>query len=213
MPQVSLAELIAAGQSGDRLISFPTDTVPALAVRPERAELIFIAKQRSTTKPLILMGAHANDLWSYTAGSDEEVQIWRDVAERYWPGALTLVLPASDRLPVAVNPTDPTTIGIRIPDCAVARHVLERTRPLATTSINRSGQPPLRTIAAINAEFPEVLTLSPPDLDALERSLSTNTDAAASSASSPASGTPSTVIKWTGQGWDVLRQGSIALDA
>ncbi|MEB3356909.1 MAG: L-threonylcarbamoyladenylate synthase [Synechococcales bacterium] len=213
MPQVSLADLITAGQAGDRLISFPTDTVPALAVRPDRAELIFTAKQRSATKPLILMGACAEDLWPYTAGSKDEVRVWREVVDRYWPGALTLVLPASDRLPLAMNPTDPTTIGIRVPDCAIARHILERTQPLATTSVNRSGQPPLQTIAAINAEFPEVLTLSPQDLADLARSLPDFARGTPDSTVESASGKPSTVVKWTGQGWEVLRQGAIALES
>ncbi|NEP76557.1 MAG: hypothetical protein F6K29_34440, partial [Okeania sp. SIO2G5] len=51
MAQVSLNELIQAGQEGDRLLSFPTDTVPALACTPESAAMIYAAKQRSQTKP------------------------------------------------------------------------------------------------------------------------------------------------------------------
>lgn len=204
MPGVSLTELVSAAQSGDRLVSFPTDTVPALAVRPDRSALIFAAKQRSHTKPLILMAAEASDLWPYVQGSEAEFTIWQQVAATYWPGALTLVLPASDRLPSEINPTDPTTIGIRVPNQAIARHILAQTQPLATTSVNRSGQPPLETLSEINAEFPDVLTLLPDELAELERTLKVDNQ--------PGSRLPSTVAKWTGAGWQILRQGTVRLE-
>jgi L-threonylcarbamoyladenylate synthase len=202
MPPVSLPEYIAAARSGDRLISFPTDTVPALAARPDRAALIYEAKQRSADKPLILMAANAGDLWPYTQGSDAERKVWEQMAEQYFPGALTLVLPASERLPIAMNPTDPTTIGIRVPDSAIARYILSQTQPLATTSVNRSGEPALVHLADIHAQFPQVLTLFPEDVAAIDPAQKNPpTDAA----------TPSTVIRWTGEGWEVLRQGKIRI--
>jgi L-threonylcarbamoyladenylate synthase len=208
MSSISLSQYIAAAHSGDRLISFPTDTVPALAVRPDRAALIYEAKQRNQNKPLILMGADASDLWAYVKGNDAEMNVWQQMAANYFPGALTLVLPASDRLPAEMNPTDPTTIGIRVPDCAIARYILTLTQPLATTSINRSGEPPLTDFTAINEQFPQVLTLNPPDLAML-----TTTLAPFHQKTPPTnSGIPSTVIKWTGQEWEVLRQGSVQLD-
>lgn len=202
MPQVSLSDLITAAR--EHLISFPTDTVPALATQPNRASLIYAAKQRSETKPLILMGAEAPDLWDYVQGSDAEFTVWQETAARHWPGALTMVLPASKRLPQAMNPTDPTTIGIRVPNHPIARHILALTGPLATTSVNRSGQPPLLTMSEINAQFPEVLTLHPDELAALERKYANQLGEASS-------GLPSTVAKWTGAGWEILRQGGVKL--
>jgi len=205
MPQVSLTEFVSIAQTGDRLLSFPTDTVPALAIRPDQAALIFAAKQRSQTKPLILMGATSADLWPYLQGSEAEQQIWQQVMDQYWPGALTLVLPASDRLPRAMNPIDPTTIGIRVPNSAIARHILAHTKPLATTSVNQSGYPPLQTMAAIEAQFPDLITLSPTELTTLPGSFLMDANP------QPNSGVPSTVVKWTEQGWKLLRQGSIVL--
>jgi len=206
MPQVSFQDLLDAAKTGDRLISFPTDTVPALASRPEAAALIYATKQRSETKPLILMGGDPADLWPYVTGRESEQMVWQQVMDTYWPGALTLVLPASDRLPAAMNPTDPTTIGIRVPNRAIARHLLRQTGPLATTSINRSGEPPLQTIEEINAQFPEVLTLNPVELEALEGGL--DEDLGARSANS---GQPSTVARWMGDCWQILRAGGIVL--
>ncbi len=195
MTQVSLVDLIAGARAGF-LVSFPTDTVPALAVLPEKAELIFVAKQRSQDKPLILMAADAEDLWSYVKGSDDEYKIWRSVVDKYLPGALTLVLPASDRVPKTMNPTDSTTIGIRVPKSAIAQTILAQTGPLATTSANVSGQPALQTMAEIAAQFPDVLTL-------VERECLGET---------PGMGVPSTVAKWTGVNWQILRQGAVKLE-
>lgn len=217
MPPVSLSKLIAGARSGEHLISFPTDTVPALATRPDRAALIFAAKQRSQTKPLILMAANATELWEYVQGSATELNLWQQVTAQYWPGALTLVLPASDRLPPEINPTDPTTIGIRVPNHPIARHILAQTGPLATTSANRSGQSPLETLEEINAQFPNVLTLLPNELAELEQALLEQ--ALLEQTSSPFNSTsyrsgssvPSTVAKWSGDGWEILRQGEIKL--
>ncbi|MDX2099845.1 MAG: L-threonylcarbamoyladenylate synthase [Leptolyngbyaceae cyanobacterium bins.59] len=203
MPQVSLSDFILAARSGIALVSFPTDTVPALATRPDQANLIFTTKQRSPDKPLILMGAEAADLWPFVTGTPEQWEIWKQVAVQHWPGALTLVLPASDRVPPAVNPGDPTTIGIRVPNHAIARAVLAQTGPLATTSVNRSGEPALKTMAAIEAQFPQILTLAPGESEELATRFPT--------APTQASDTPSTVAKWTSTGWEILRQGAIIL--
>lgn len=191
MTQVCLKELIIAAKSG-YLVSFPTDTVPAFAALPNQAELIFAAKQRRADKPLILMGATPEDLWPYVTGTPEEMQIWQQVARTYWPGSLTLVLPASAAAPKAMNPNDPTTLGIRVPNCEIAGQILAETGPMATTSANRSGRPPLTTMAEIATEFPEVFALEATEIES-------------------GSGLPSTVAKWMGQDWQILRQGSVNL--
>ncbi|WP_293335852.1 L-threonylcarbamoyladenylate synthase [Microcoleus sp. CAWBG58] len=198
MTQVSIASLIQGAISGDYIVSFPTDTVPALAARPDRAELIFAAKGRRQDKPLILMAASAEALWPYVQGSPGEFNLWQQVAASYWPGALTLVLPASPLVPAAMNAIDRSTIGIRVPNFPVALKILGQTGPLATTSANLSGQAPLSSVAEIEAQFPEVLTL-------------VATELATAPTAPTASSLPSTVAKWTGGGWEILRQGAIEL--
>jgi L-threonylcarbamoyladenylate synthase len=199
MPQVSFNQLITEVSVNTNLISFPTDTLPALAALPEHANLIFVAKQRTLEKPLILMAAELNDLWGYVVGSPLERQIWQQVANQHLPGALTLVLPASDRVPPTLNPSDPSSIGVRVPNHAIARAILFQTGPLATTSANRSGEPALQTMAEVEAQFPRVFTLNsdlvPGQMASAEK----------------ASGLASTVARWTGSSWDILRQGAIAL--
>jgi L-threonylcarbamoyladenylate synthase len=90
-----------------------------------------------------------------------------------------------------MNTMDSTTIGIRVPNHAVAQSILAQTGPMATTSVNLSGQPALEKKAEIEAQFPEVLTLESVEYQGL--------------------GIPSTVAKWTGSNWQILRQGSIKL--
>ena len=190
-----MQELIEAVFAG-KLVSFPTDTVPALATLPSKAQLIFAAKQRSQDKPLILMAADATDLWPYVSGSAAELLVWQQMAATYWPGALTMVLPArKDRVPKEINLASPDTVGLRVPNHAVTRAILARTGALATTSANKSGKPPLHTMREIRAAFPDVLTLS---LEATEPS---------------ASAIPSTVIKWIGNNWQILRSGAVKLES
>ncbi len=195
MTKVSLQELVEGVLAG-KLISFPTDTVPALATLPQKSQLIFTAKQRSRDKPLILMAACATDLWSFVAGSAEELSIWQQVAATYWPGAITMVLPArKDRVPKEINLASPSTVGLRVPNHPISQAILSRTGALATTSANKSGQPPLQTMSEIEAQFPDVLI----SLDLATEDL--------------ASAVPSTVIKWIGNNWQVLRLGAVKLES
>ncbi len=193
MAQVSLAALVAAVRTGNWLISFPTDTVPALASRCDRGELIYTAKERQPDKPLILMGANPEQLWPFVRGSAAEWEQWSAMAARYWPGAVTLVLPAAE-LPPGLNPLGTGTIGLRVPDWPPAQTLLEQTGPLATTSINRSGQPPLIEVGAIAREFPQVLMLHPWQLP-------------------PSPPEPSTVVQWQAGTWKVLRQGRVQIQS
>lgn len=202
MTQVSIASLVA-GVRGHQLVCFPTDTVPALAIKPERAELIFALKRRQPHKPLILMGATPEVLWPFVRGSAAEWQIWQQVTQQHWPGALTLILPASDRVPPQINPTPVDTIGLRVPNWPTAQTILQQTGPLATTSTNLSGQPPLLTLEAIERHFPKLLTPLPahwPKPDSMP------------TATSAVAGAPSTIAEWTGRGWKILRQGAVQLN-
>ncbi|MEO1445839.1 MAG: L-threonylcarbamoyladenylate synthase [Cyanobacteria bacterium J06635_11] len=211
MPHVSLRQLTDVIAAGPALVSFLTDTVPALATRPEQAALIYAAKGRPPSKPLILMGASLADLLPYVAGDEAERQAWQAVTRQHWPGQLTLVLPASERVPAALNPAGTGTLGIRVPNHPVALEVLTHTGPLATTSANFSGQPPITEMAEIALAFPTALTLLEP--------------APGSEVAQPASsGQPSTVAQWCPEGaggdmpgsqpgspWKILRQGAIRL--
>ena len=198
MPQVSIAALVSAAQAG-QLIAFPTDTVPALAAVPEAAAKIYGAKQRPLEKPLILMAASAEELWPFVDGDARSRAIWEAVAAQHWPGAVTLVLPKSEllvrsfRVPTVVNPA---TIGVRVPNWSLALEILKQTGPLATTSLNLSGEPPLEHLDEITQAFASVLTPTA-ELWVLP---------------SHPNRMPSTVAQWKGECWSILRQGSVILE-
>jgi L-threonylcarbamoyladenylate synthase len=195
VPQVSIPELVAAARAG-QLVGFPTDTVPAIASIPEAAANIYAAKQRTPEKPLILMAATAQELWSFVRGDAAAQAIWEAAAARYWPGALTLVLPKGDRVPAAVNPENPATIGMRVPNWPLALEILKQTGPLATTSLNRSGETPLEDLDRIAQVFPSVVT---PTAARWQLPLAQDR-------------VPSTVAQWRDGGWLVLRQGPVQLN-
>lgn len=201
MPCVSLQKFIDQVRVGEALVSFPTDTVPALAARPDQGQRIYMTKGRPSTKPLILMAATLTDMLPYLTGSAADIAEWQQVTAHYWPGALTLVLPASNRVPVAMNTQPIGTLGVRVPNHPLACYLLARTGPLATTSVNLSGQPPLKDMTAIATQFPQVLTLC-------EAAIATVT-ADIGDFTLEASGIPSTVIRWQINGWEVLRQGAV----
>ncbi len=192
MSLVSLVSLVSGARSG-KVLSFPTDTVPALAVRPDRRDHIYRLKGRSPDKPLILMAASWQQFLPFIDVAHPDLKIWQAVADQYFAGALTLVLPASDR-GQALN-QGCATLGVRIPDCAVAIAILQQTGALLTTSANRSNQPPLRKMLEIHQHFSEVLTLAD-GLDITQKL---------------GSGSPSTVVEWTEQGWLLRRQGAVTL--
>ncbi len=187
--QVSSFQLVQAAQQGS-VVSFPTDTLPALAVRPDRAELLYQIKQREAQKPLILMAASPQELWKFTHGDPAERSSWQVMADCYWPGGLTMVLPASDRVPAGLNMTDRWTIGLRVPNSSIALDILSQTGVLATSSANLSGQPALLTAEEIDRHFPTVAIL--------DRNIETGA-------------VPSTVIRWSDGGWQLLRSGLVTI--
>jgi L-threonylcarbamoyladenylate synthase len=75
----------------------------------------------------------------------------RRLAEKFWPGPLTLVVVKRPELPSVVAPAD--TVGVRVPDHPVALHLLRAAGPLAVTSANRSGSPSPRTADEVRAEL------------------------------------------------------------
>lgn len=195
MPLVSPVDLITAALN-HQVVSFPTDTVPALAVQAEYAQQIYQLKRRSPDKPLILMAASLPEIWEYVVGTATEKKQWQALANRYLPGALTLVLPASDKVSAALNPTNSGTIGVRVPDLAIAQNILSQTGVLATTSANLSGEPPLEWLTEIAQTFPDIAVL-----DCRTQEM----------AGKIGSGQPSTVIQWSHGSWTVLRQGAVAI--
>lgn len=141
-----------------RAALFPTDTVPALAASPAAAQSLWDLKRRPMDKPLILMGADVQQL-------RQQLAIpwplgWLQMAEQSWPGAVTLVLPIHGPITEWLHPGG-RSLGLRVPDCTAARDLLRLSGPLATTSVNRSGEPAALDALAAARVFPELPLLAP----------------------------------------------------
>jgi L-threonylcarbamoyladenylate synthase len=134
-----IAEGAAILRSGG-LVAFATETVYGLgadATNPEAVRRIFEAKGRPPTNPLIVHLAGKADALAC-------VSHWSDQADRladlFWPGPLTLVLPRSEIIPDVVT-AGQDTVGVRVPLPVVARWlILEAGRPIAAPSANRSNR-------------------------------------------------------------------------
>ena len=130
------AALLRAGG----LVAFPTETVYGLGadgLNPEAVARIYSAKGRPQTNPLIL---HVADTAEARALVSEWPEAAQRLAERFWPGPLTLVLPAASVVPAIVRAGGPT-VALRCPAHPVALALVRATgRPLAAPSANRSQQ-------------------------------------------------------------------------
>ena len=132
----------------------PTDTVYGLACLPglqDAVHAIFELKGRPEDKPLPVLG-NGFEALTTVAIFDERAA---ELARRFWPGPLTLVLPRAIDFTHDLGGDDVTTVAVRVPQNEVALGLLAETGPLATTSANRSGEPPASSIAEARSIFGE----------------------------------------------------------
>ena len=127
------AILVAGG-----LVAFPTETVYGLGadgLNPEAVARIYAAKGRPTTNPVIL---HVDGVASALPLVSHWPTAAQALADRFWPGPLTLVLPASAAVPAIVR-AGGLSVALRCPDHAIALALIRAAgRPLAAPSANRS---------------------------------------------------------------------------
>jgi L-threonylcarbamoyladenylate synthase len=123
------------------IVALPTDTVYGIAcdlAAPGGVERLFTAKSRPTDRAIMLLLADAAQAAAIGVMGSTAMLL----AERFWPGGLTLVVPRQPgvRLPAALTAGVPT-IGLRTPDHPSPRELARAVGPLPTTSANISGQP------------------------------------------------------------------------
>ena len=139
-PQIA-AKLIAEGE----LVAIPTETVYGLGANglsEEAVAKIFIAKGRPQDNPLILHVAQSGDMEKFCHSIPESAYL---LAEKFWPGPLTMVLPARDTVPRRTT-GGLSTVAVRCPDSAVTREIIRLSGvPIAAPSANISGKPSTTT--------------------------------------------------------------------
>ncbi len=130
-------------------VIFPTETVYGLganALDPAAAEKIYAAKMRPADNPLIVHIAALPELAPLVRSIPEHALL---LAERFWPGPLTMILPKADCIPAATS-GGLDTVGIRMPSNPVARALIAAAGvPIAAPSANLSGKPSPTTAAHV----------------------------------------------------------------
>lgn len=172
------------------IVAMPTDTLYGLAVSPFNAtalEAIRRLKERPADRAIPLVAA---DVEQIAATLGVLPMLARLLAARFWPGPLTMLMPAPERLPAEVT-GGTGRVGVRVPAHAVTRALCAACgMPLTATSANKSGQP------ATN------------DPDAVAASLGAGIDVLLDAGVTPG-GPPSTIIDVTDATPRVIRQGAI----
>ena len=127
------------------LVAIPTETVYGLGANgldPEAVAKIFIAKGRPQDNPLILHVADSSQIENLCHSIPDAAY---RLAEKFWPGPLTMVLPARDTVPKCTTAGLPT-VAVRCPDNAVTREIIRLSGcPIAAPSANISGKPSTTT--------------------------------------------------------------------
>lgn len=176
------------------IVAFPTDTLYGLGVDAFNAaavERVFLAKGRPLDQGLPVLLADASQLGLVAVSvSDQALAL----AERFWPGALTLVLQRSPDLPAVVS-GGAATVAVRVPDHPVPlRLVRELGNPITGTSANKTGAPDPVTAEEVEAQLGPwldyVIDLGPAPV-----------------------GAPSTIVDMSGARPRILREGAISTAA
>lgn len=181
-----IAEHVAAGA----VLVYPTDTLYGLGGRAldEVAVFrVFALKGREGGKPLPLVAADEAQAAALAAAWPTTAT---RLARRFWPGPLTLVVPARAGLVRGVA-SDAGGVAVRVPAHAALRALCARLGPLVATSANRSGEPAARRLEEVPAEIAAAAAMA---LDG----------------GALAAGAPSTIVDLCGTAPVLIREGAVA---
>ena len=188
-PERAVLLLISAG-----VVALPTDTVYGVAAslrQPRAVARLFELKQRPVTVALPILIGDLDQLADLGVDFDDRA---RRVTERFWPGALTVIVKASDAVAQLVGSAN-GTVGVRLPDDPAIVALLRLSGPLAVTSANRHGEAPCTSADEVDRAF-----AGSDQLDALVDG-------------GPRSGAVSTVLDVSTVEPRVLREGAISAEA
>jgi len=180
-------ELLSQG----KIIAYPTDTLYGLgvdALNPEAIEALYRLKMRSSHRPMSIMVPHES--WQEWVSDVPEYAT--KLAQKYFPGPITMIMHAGNKLPDILTKSTNGTIGIRVPNhplCLELTRVFKR--PIITTSANLSNKPAAQTPEEIRDYFEDRVSLILED-------------------ETPPSGVASTVIDVSDDELVVIREGAIS---
>jgi L-threonylcarbamoyladenylate synthase len=190
-PEAHVLELAASYIREGEVVGIPTDTLYGLAADPfnlAAVERVFRAKGRPEAKALPILIASMEQA---PILARELPEAFDRLAKAFWPGALTLIVDASDRIPLKVT-GNTGRIALRWPQCAPVCKLIEKLGgPVTGTSANLSGFPPCSSAAQVLKQLGDRLPLI---LDAGETGKTL----------------PSTIVDVREEEWHIIREGAIS---
>ena len=192
-PEPSLVNYVADRIRQGSVVGMPTDTFYGLAVDPynlHAVERVYEIKERRRTKPLSLLIESVEQAEELANALPDEFHL---LAEKFWPGPLTIIVRAAPRLPLKVT-ANSGNIAVRMPDSRVALAVVRALKcPITATSANLAGEVECTTAAAVVEQMGERVQVVV-DGGTTPRTV------------------PTTIVNLTENGqWSLLREGAITL--
>ena len=191
-PEPALIEYVARCLESGQPVALPTDTFYGLAVDPvnlRAVDRIYELKNRARHKPLSLLIADSGQ----ANGLARDVDTAFDrLAERFWPGPLTIIVKAGSKLPLRVT-ANTGNVALRVPKAEIARAVVAKLGlPITATSANLQGQPECSYASCVREQLGDKIPLIV-DGGPTARTVAT------------------TIVDLTGGGsaWAILREGAI----
>jgi L-threonylcarbamoyladenylate synthase len=189
---VMMTEAVAALRA-EELVIYPTETFYGIAADPASAramERIFALKGRASDQPIALIAADPITAFELAR---EVPPVARRLAAAFWPGPLTLVMPARSGLHEAL--VGPDGVGVRVSSHPVARGLAAAFgRPITATSANLSGHPPMTVGSEVRAALGNKIKVILEDVQLN-------------------GGAPSSVVAVTSAGYRIIRQGAVSEEA
>jgi len=194
-PEPSLINYVADRIRQGSVVGMPTDTFYGLAVDPynlHAVERVYEIKERGRHKPLSLLIESIEQADELASDLPDEFYL---LAEKFWPGPLTIIVRGAPRLPLKVT-ANTGNIAVRMPDSPVALAVVRALKcPITATSANLAGAVECTTAEAVVAQMGERVQLLV-DGGTTPRTV------------------PTTIVNLTEDGkWSLLREGAIASSA
>ncbi len=191
-PEAAQIERVVVALRAGQVIALPTDTFYGLAVDPvnlRAVDKIYELKTRARHKPLSLLISDVAQAYELARSIDGAFD---RLAERFWPGPLTIIVKAGSRLPLRVT-ANTGNVALRVPEAAIPRAVVEMLGlPITATSANLHGLPECTYANCVRdqlgGELPMIVDGGP-----------------------TARATPTTIVDLSSGGneWNILREGAI----
>ena len=158
-PEPELIDRVVKSIDAGQVVALPTDTFYGLAVDPvnlHAVDRIYDIKTRARHKPLSLLIADVSQAYALARNCDTAFD---RLAERFWPGPLTIIVRAGSKLPLRVT-ANTGNVALRVPEAPIARAIVEKLGlPITATSANLSGFPECTSAMSVLQQLGDMIPL------------------------------------------------------